>query len=314
MPKNRKRLRIFIIIDSIILALLAAYLFTFNETRRLDDSSRADLPGQFVALEDGITHYELSGPQDGPLVVLMHGFSVPYYVWDPTVTGLTDAGYQVLRYDLYGRGYSDRPDLEYDTTLFIRQLSQLTEAVTLNKPFHLVGLSMGGPLASAFANRNPERVLSLVLIAPETLPVTAATIFPMNVPLLGEWVMKVYMVPVYLPASQGADAFNPDLLPDWEARYRQQLDYKGFRQALLSTIRHLPEMDALAEFDQLADTRIPILLIWGEEDKTVTGEAIIQARTALPQATYLQLPEAGHLPHFEKADEVNQALIDFFGQ
>ncbi len=97
------------------------------------------MPGQFVNLEDGVTHYELTGPADGPLVVLVHGFSVPFYVWDPTVAGLTAAGFQVLRYDLYGRGYSDRPETDYDLDLFVRQLSQLTEVVTLSKPFNLLG-------------------------------------------------------------------------------------------------------------------------------------------------------------------------------
>jgi len=45
----------------------------------------------------------------GPAVALVHGFSVPYYVWDPTAPELARAGFRVLRYDLYGRGYSDRP-------------------------------------------------------------------------------------------------------------------------------------------------------------------------------------------------------------
>lgn len=314
MKKNKKLLRFFLVFDFIVLTLLAAYLLSFDETRTLDEQTRANLPGQFVNLEDGVTHYELSGPADGPLVVLVHGFSVPYYVWDPTVAGLTSAGFQVLRYDLYGRGYSDRPETDYDLDLFVRQLSQLTEVVTLSKPFNLVGLSMGGPIVAAYTNRKPDHILTLTMIAPETLPVTAKTIFPMNVPLLGEWVMKVYMVPFYLPQSQGADAYDPTLLPDWESRYRQQMDYIGFRRALLSTIRHLPQMNALNEFQQLSTSNIPVFLIWGEEDQSVTSEAIQQARLVLPQAEYLQLPLAGHLPQFEKADIVNQALIKFFNK
>ncbi len=171
---------------------------------------------------------------------------------------------------------------------------------------------MGGPIVAAYTNRNPDHVLTLTMIAPETLPVTPKTIFPMNVPLLGEWVMKVYMVPYYLPQSQGADAFDPTLLPNWEMRYREQMDYIGFRQALLSTIRHLPQMNALDEFRQLSITKIPVFLIWGEEDQSVSAEAIQQARLVLPQAEYLQLPQAGHLPHYEKAEIVNQALVNFF--
>jgi pimeloyl-ACP methyl ester carboxylesterase len=54
--------------------------------------------------------------------VLIPGFSVPYVIWDPTFEDLVEKGFRVLRYDLFGRGYSDRPDAIYDLELFDRQL------------------------------------------------------------------------------------------------------------------------------------------------------------------------------------------------
>jgi len=72
----------------VLLALLAAYLYLDEEKTTLDDEIRAALPGQFVELSDGVVHYELAGPENGPTVVLVHGFSVPYYVWDPTFDAL----------------------------------------------------------------------------------------------------------------------------------------------------------------------------------------------------------------------------------
>ena len=312
---TKKRLLLtFVLFDLILFALIGSYLLSPDETYTLDSVIRAGLSGQFVQLEDGVVHYELSGPANGELVVLVHGFSVPYYVWDPTVSALTAEGYQVLRYDLYGRGYSDRPNEEYDLNLFVRQLSQLTEVVTLNKPFHLVGLSMGAPISAAFANQYAAHVLSLTLIAPEVLPVSKGSIFPMSVPLLGEWVMKVYMVPVYLPGSQKSDFYNPAIAPDWEARYRDQLKFKGFRQAILSTIRNLPKMNALKEYEQIGRSGLPVLVVWGEDDQSVSYDAILQATQAMPQAEYLQVPQAGHLVHYEKANDVNRKLLEFIGK
>ena len=133
----------------------------------------------------------------------------------------------------------------------------------------------------------------------------------MNVPLLGEFVMKAYMVPIYLPQSQGADAFNPAVLPDWEQKYRVQLQYKGFRRAILSTIRNLPNMDALHQYDLVGKMDLPVLLIWGEEDQSVSSEAISMALQAIPQAQYLQVKEAGHLSHYEQPAVVNPVLIAF---
>src|SRR4051794_2812976 len=83
------------------------------ETRALDDAARRDAPGKFVRLSDGMTHYRIDGPDSGRTIVLAHGFSVPLYIWDSTAAALASAGYRVVRYDAYGRGFSDRPDVEY---------------------------------------------------------------------------------------------------------------------------------------------------------------------------------------------------------
>src|SRR5512135_3114691 len=115
-----------------------------GETETLDDAARAALPGQFVALPDGIVHYELAGPPGGPVVVLVPGISVPYTTWDANFPALANAGLRVLRFDLYGRGYSDRPDVAYDADLFDRQIANLLSALGLGDPLNLVGLSMGG--------------------------------------------------------------------------------------------------------------------------------------------------------------------------
>ena len=81
-----------------------------------------------------MTHYQLAGPPAVHTVVLVHGFSVPYYIWDPTFDGLVAAGFRVLRYDLFGRGWSDRPDARYDPNFFDEQLVQLLGAPGFANP------------------------------------------------------------------------------------------------------------------------------------------------------------------------------------
>ena len=90
-----------------------------KERYKLNKVNRSEAPGQFVELTHGAVHYELTGNPDGPLVVLVHGFSAPSYMWDKNVPALVEAGYRVLRFDLYGRGYSARPSTKYDTQLFV---------------------------------------------------------------------------------------------------------------------------------------------------------------------------------------------------
>ena len=68
-----------------------------------------------------------AGRPDGRVVVLAAGFSVPYYIWDPTFAALTGAGFRVLRYDYYGRGYSDRPAIPFTDEMYVRQLDELLQ-------------------------------------------------------------------------------------------------------------------------------------------------------------------------------------------
>ena len=103
------------------LLLLAGglYLVMPVEIKELDAAARKNASGDFIELSDGWVHYHFEGLESGPAVVLVHGFSVPAYIWDPTFQALADAGYKVLSFDLYGRGYSDRPDKVYDIDLLI---------------------------------------------------------------------------------------------------------------------------------------------------------------------------------------------------
>jgi pimeloyl-ACP methyl ester carboxylesterase len=65
-------------------------------------------------------------------------------------------GHRVLTYDLYGRGYSDRPGGEQDARFFIRQLEDLLEHQGVTQPVTLLGYSMGGAIGAAFAAKHPR--------------------------------------------------------------------------------------------------------------------------------------------------------------
>lgn len=295
----------------LMFVLVTAYLIADGEKSTLNNEVRSALPGQFVTLADGTVHSELVGPEDAPTVVLVHGFSVPYYVWDPTFEALVDEEFRVLRYDLYGRGYSDRPEVEYSLDLFTRQLEQLLSALDINEPVALVGLSFGGPIVARFANQHPGKVLSLSLIAPQVSPVSAAEIFPLNIPLVGEYLMTVYVAPSMLPGTQVNDFYKPERFPDWEEKYRLQMEYTGFRRAILSTIRNMVEINALAEYAALGKQGTPVMLVWGREDQTISASDIGMVRRAIPEVEFHPVDQAGHLPHYEQAEAVNPLLIEF---
>src|SRR5689334_24051787 len=136
-----------------------------DESMQLDEITRSKADGCFVQLSDGMTHYQGGGKPAEVPVVLVHGFSVPYFIYDRTFDFLAASGFHVLRYDLFGRGYSDRPLRNYDIELFTRQLKELLDALAM-PCVDLIGLSMGGPITAAFINEYPHRVARHVLIDP----------------------------------------------------------------------------------------------------------------------------------------------------
>ena len=200
------------------------------EVATLDESTRAGVPGEFVALSGGVTHYEEAGPDTGRVVVLVHGFSVPAYIWDSTFKALSEEGNHVIRYDLFGRGWSDRPDAAYDGPMYDRQLDELLDSLHVVGPFDLAGLSFGGYVTAHYAGTHAGRVRTLVLLD----PVAGGSPLPamLRAPVLGPWIWQVLRVPG-MADGQASDFLHPEHFPGWADRYRPQMRFKGFGRSLL---------------------------------------------------------------------------------
>jgi pimeloyl-ACP methyl ester carboxylesterase len=292
-----------------LLVVAGLYFGRNPENKDLDQAARTGVPGQFVQLTDGVTHYDLAGPDSGRRVVLVHGFSTPYYIWDSTAVALTAAGFRVARYDYFGRGYSDRPDVPYSLDLFDRQLSELLDSLGWKEPVDLMGLSFGGPVTATFTGRHPERVRTLTLVDPAAGPRERPSLM-FRIPVLGRALWQGMAVPG-MAGNQLTDFVEPARWPDWPERYRVQMQYRGFGRALLSTSIEFGSVTPDSLYAAVGRTRVPVLIIWGAEDKTVPIEHAKGVRQAIPQARFDSIPKAGHLPHMERTDLVNPLLLEF---
>ncbi len=286
-----------------------------GETEILERTNRSSAPGDFLALEDGITHYQLGGPKSGSPIVLVHGFSVPFFIWDPTFDFLIRQGFRVLRYDLFGRGYSDRPALHYDIHCFTKQLKDLLEKLGIEKQVHLFGLSMGGPIVASFTVHFPERICKLVLIDPAGTKSTSlsALLNVATLPGLGELLFGLFGSES-LVKGIASDFFGADLVETFQARYKVQMKYKGFKRAILRTIRNGMLGEFSTAYHKVGKLPIPALLLWGEQDRTVPFAYHSILRELMPEIEFHSIPNCGHVPHYEKPEVVNPILLSFLNR
>lgn len=282
-----------------------------GETKELDEVARASAPGSFIQLTNGCTHYELSGNTNGQPVVLVHGFSVPYFIWDPTFEFLTSSGFRVLRYDLFGRGYSDRPQGRYSIDLFCKQLRELLDTLGFDR-ISLIGLSMGGPITATFTARYPETVQKLVLVDPAgARPVMFIQILKgLLTPGFGELAFGLFGSR-QMARSVKSDFYDPVNIKAFVNQYMVQMKYKGFMRAILSTVRNGMLGDFSSTFREVGNLGTPTMLLWGRDDKTVPFTYSGDILAAIPQADFYAFDQCGHLPHYEKPDEVNPLLMEF---
>ena len=273
----------------------------------LDDENRALAQGQFVELTNGKVHYEMSGDENAQTVVLLHGYSVPMYIWDNTFNPLVEAGFRVLRLDFYGRGFSDRRDLRYDKDLYIAQVSELLEALNITGPVDLVGMSMGGSIAVAFTDQYPEKVRKLLFIDTEFS--SGSPPLPPDYMTTGVKLMREQAES--MAEGQLGDFYNPDNFPGWPDKYKVQMQYEGFFRALISTSMYFYLTNFQEIYKRVGQQGRDILIVWGKNDMNIPVEVGEMVQSALPGSQMVVIDEAGHLPHYEQPDKVNPVLIEF---
>ena len=285
-----------------------------GETKELNEATRKEADGSFIALSNGVTHYELCGPENGIPVVLVHGFSVPYFIFDITFDFLVNSGFRVLRYDLFGRGFSDRPNVKYNIHLFVSQLKDLIDALGL-KSINLVGLSMGGPITASFIKEVPHYVNRHVLIDPAGVQkvVLSKVLEATKLPIVGELALGLFGSGTMVK-NIASDLFDPESVKHFQDQYKIQMQFKGFKRAILSTMRSGMLDSFYKTYMHIGSLQKPTLLFWGRNDTTVPFENSKALLNAIPHAEFHIIENCGHIPHYEKPEIVNPALLEFLSR
>jgi pimeloyl-ACP methyl ester carboxylesterase len=279
----------------------------------LDKAARAAAGGSFARLSDGITHYELAGPQVGPLVVLAPGLTVPLGYWDPSAAELHALDFGTLAYSAYGRGWSDRVEGRYDEVLFLRQLVDLLDAVGAGRPIHLVGASMGALVAMAYATQpGTTAPLSLTLIGPAGLTDQGGMLARL---LAVDPLARLLGTFFGQRALKGHLSHNVRSSEDLERLSRlvgEPYRFQGSIYALLSTLRDFPLTGQQGLYRSAGQLPLPKMLVWGKHDRVTSIELLDNVRELFKPTDCRVLEERGHMIPFEDPKETARLLADFF--
>ena len=238
--------------------------------KKIGEKERTNAPGNFVSLSRGVVHYRWFGAETGDLVVCIHGLTTPSFVFEGLASHYANIGKRVLVYDHYGRGYSDRPTAKQDKLFFISQLNELLIKLEIKKKkFELVGYSMGGSIAAAYAANHPDRLSKLILIASagagHNLGFSAKVA---KIPLFG-WALFSVFFGLQHAHSARKDRNIESSVPKVVERQLNELLYKGFVPSVLASIRGILSKDNYEDHQALRDANFEILAVWGDCDRVI---------------------------------------------
>lgn len=261
-----------------------------------------------IRLSRGPVHCRVHDQGDGDWVVLVHGLITPQFAWQFLFEALVAKGYRVVSFDLYGRGQSAIPKINYTFTHYLQQLDEVVQYFCGARRHHLIGWSMGGAICSLYSMKWGYRLKKLVLIAPG-IKITS-----------GYFIRRIlqYDAASALFARIGARVLRkrmreqfhaPDQFDEYYANAMAQTRRPGFWPALTSIMSNYPEnlMEILKYYPEKSPRP---LVIWGEEDE-ITAYRDSGEVAALLGGELRSFSKAAHAVHYEYPDKVNDVIIGF---
>ena len=215
------------------------------------------------------------GPETDEKILMIHGDTTPAPLHDPLAEGLVRSEYRVMLVDLWGRGYSDAPlDVRYDARLFISQLLIAIASSPLSwtepgKGFYLLGFSLGGGIAMAFAASFHTLVRSIVLLAPVgVLPYVprAYRSAYLHSSLFPSWYVRRRLLGMFSNPSlvkRDSNETATKLIDAPAANQWQYQNHSGFSHAFTTTVKYGPIMNQHKDWQKVCD------ILCGRDDKAL---------------------------------------------
>ncbi|MBV9389401.1 MAG: alpha/beta fold hydrolase [Chroococcidiopsidaceae cyanobacterium CP_BM_ER_R8_30] len=259
-------------------------------------------------------------------LILVHGFGASIGHWRHNIPVLSEY-HTVYALDLLGFGASQKAPVSYKVNLWVEQVYDFWRTF-IQKPVVLLGNSIGSLVILAAAAAHPEMVQGLVMMSlpdlsieaeaiPQSLqPAVAAIKSLVASPPVLRTLFRVVRRPSIVRRWAGVAYANPDavtdelveilLYPAYDRRAAQA--FSAILKAMISA-QFSPNVKAV-----LSNLEIPMLLIWGQQDRMVPPALASQLSKYNPNLQLVKLEQAGHCPHDECPEQVNQIILDWIAK
>lgn len=272
---------------------------------------------------NGITlHVVAAGPEDGPLVILLHGFPEFWYGWRAQIPALAMAGYRVLAPDLRGYNLSDKPAglAAYRPEVLVEDIAGLIAAAGREQA-NIIGHDWGGAVAWWLVLARPERVHKAVMINIPHPTVFARQLRTDQEQQRKSWYMAFFQLPGLpeaLLGSNNAQAMSAALKGSSRPGTFREADLEQYRRAWSrpgATMAMLNYYRAVARFSQprFHDERvhIPLQIIWGRHDPFLKHEMAAKSVDMCDDGRLQLIAEATHWVQHEFPGRVNNTILSF---
>jgi len=248
-------------------------------------------------------YYDLTGPEDAPVVCITHSLASDGGSWAEQVPPLLQAGFRVLRLDMRGHGGSDPVAGEYTMKALASDVAAALGALSIPR-VHYIGLSIGGMIGQAFAIEHGPKLISAMWC--DTLPAS-----PIGAAAMWDERMNTVRRANSLePLADGTverwftDAFRP----------RNPGRWKQIRDTVAATTPagYLGCSAAIMNFDfagQLSSLRIPVLVVCGADDPGTPASENRRLAGLVSGGRYEEIPNTRHFPNVERPEEFNRIML-----
>jgi long-chain acyl-CoA synthetase len=217
-------------------------------------------------------------------IVFVHGFGGRSTQWEKQMRFFSDEN-RVIAIDLRGHGYSSAPDSSYSMDEVQSDLDAALAKLNVPDKFVLIGHSFGGAIAATYAERNPQRLEKLILIA-------TAGEFTLNSFARLAFKLPVSVLNVIRPLTGRAFSANAYVL-------------KAF---------HNHNMAQFNGWSMFRNITVPTLVITGHRDKVFTQSVFEEVAQKIPNAQHVTVPASAHMVILERSEAVNRAIQRFINE